>query len=103
MAVPWFTPLLHFHLNKQFKNVFCILALFGLAAVLATFQTIGQLFPNHLVTLGGMKVVKTVLKHSRTSKLIGLYNKVCMTGFSMMLTACYLMCSMLHSNIHQLS
>ncbi len=33
--------------------MFCILALFGLAAVLATFQKIGLYFPNHLVTLTG--------------------------------------------------
>jgi hypothetical protein len=37
-------PLLHFHLNKLFKNVFRILAIFSLAAVLATFQNIGRLF-----------------------------------------------------------
>jgi len=46
MAVPLATNVLHFHLNKLFKNVFCILALFGLAAVLATFQKIGQFFSN---------------------------------------------------------
>jgi hypothetical protein len=51
MAVPLATNLLHFHLNKLFKNVFCILAFFVLVAVLATFQKIGQFFPNHLVTL----------------------------------------------------
>jgi hypothetical protein len=44
MAVPWASNLLHFHLNKLFKNVFCILALFGLAAGLATFQNIGRFF-----------------------------------------------------------
>jgi hypothetical protein len=31
--------------------VFCILALFGLEPVWATFQKIGRFFPNHLVTL----------------------------------------------------
>jgi len=41
MAVPWATNLLYFHLNKLFKNVFCILELFGLAAVLVSFQKIG--------------------------------------------------------------
>jgi hypothetical protein len=51
MAVPWDTNLLHFDSNKLFKNVFCILVLFGLADVLATFQKIGQFFPNHLATL----------------------------------------------------
>jgi hypothetical protein len=44
VAVPWATYLLYFHLNKLFKNVFCILELFGLGAVLATFQKIGQSF-----------------------------------------------------------
>jgi hypothetical protein len=34
----------HFHLHKLFKNVFCILALFVLAAVLATLKKIGQFF-----------------------------------------------------------
>ena len=51
MVVPWAINLLHFHLNKLFKNVFCIFELFGLAAVLATFQKIGRFFPNHLVIL----------------------------------------------------
>jgi len=37
-------PLLQIHLNKLFKNVFCILATFSLAAVLATFHKIGQFF-----------------------------------------------------------
>jgi hypothetical protein len=31
--------------------VFCVLASFGLAAVLAAFQNIGRFFPNNLVTL----------------------------------------------------
>jgi hypothetical protein len=44
MAVPRATHLLHFPLNKLFKNVFCILSFFGLAAALATFQKIGRLF-----------------------------------------------------------
>jgi hypothetical protein len=44
MAVPLATNLLHFHLNKLFKSVFCILALFGLAAVLATFQKNGRFY-----------------------------------------------------------
>jgi hypothetical protein len=30
---------------------FCILGILSSAAVLATFQKIGQFFPNHLVTL----------------------------------------------------
>jgi hypothetical protein len=58
--------------------VFCILALFGLAAVLATFQKIGQLFPNHLVTLHparGMKVVKTVLNIVGQVSLLGSITK----------------------------
>jgi hypothetical protein len=39
MAIPLATNLLHFHLSKLFS-----LGLFGLAAVLATFQKIGQFF-----------------------------------------------------------
>jgi hypothetical protein len=38
MVTPLATSLLHFLLNKLFKNMVCILALFGLATVLATFQ-----------------------------------------------------------------
>jgi hypothetical protein len=30
----------------MFKNMFCILALFGLATVLAIFQTVGRIFSN---------------------------------------------------------
>ncbi len=41
MAVPWATKLLYFHLNNLFKNMFCILELFGLAAVWAKFEQIG--------------------------------------------------------------
>jgi hypothetical protein len=54
MDIPWATNLLHFHQNKLFKNMFCILALYGLATVLATFKRIGQFFPKssgHPVTL----------------------------------------------------
>ncbi len=40
MATPLATSLLHSQLNKMFKNMVCILALFGLATVLATFQKI---------------------------------------------------------------
>jgi hypothetical protein len=46
MAIPWATDLLHCHLNKLFKKRVC-----SLATVLATFPTIGQFFPNHLVTV----------------------------------------------------
>jgi hypothetical protein len=42
MAIPLATNLLHFYLNELFKNMVCILALLGLATVLATFQKIGQ-------------------------------------------------------------
>jgi hypothetical protein len=45
MATYWATNLLHFHLNKLFKNMVCIVALFGLATVLATFQKIWPIFP----------------------------------------------------------
>jgi hypothetical protein len=41
MAIPLATNLSHFHLNELFKNMVCILALLGLATVLATFQKIG--------------------------------------------------------------
>jgi hypothetical protein len=45
LATPLATSLLHFQLNKLFKNMVCILALFGLATVLATFQKIlGEFF-----------------------------------------------------------
>jgi hypothetical protein len=40
MAIPLASNLLHFHLNKQFKNLFSNLA-FGLATFLATFQKVG--------------------------------------------------------------
>jgi hypothetical protein len=40
LVTPLATSLLHFQLNKLFKNMACILALFGLATVLATFQKI---------------------------------------------------------------
>ncbi len=49
--------------------------LFGLATVLTTFQTIVQLFPNHLVTLGGMKVVKAVLNTVEQVSLLGSITK----------------------------
>jgi hypothetical protein len=38
-----------------FKSKFYILALFGLATAWATFQNIRRSFPNHLVTLDGVK------------------------------------------------
>ncbi len=44
MAIPWATNLLYFLLNKLFKSTICILAIVGLAIVLATFQKIGQFF-----------------------------------------------------------
>jgi len=40
MVIPLATSLLHFQLHKLFKNMVCILALFGLATVWATFQKI---------------------------------------------------------------
>jgi hypothetical protein len=40
MVTPLATSLLHFQLKKMFKNMVCILGLFGLATVLATFQKI---------------------------------------------------------------
>ncbi len=47
MAIPWATNLLHSLLNQLLKKMLSNLAFF----VLATFQKIGQFFPNHLVTL----------------------------------------------------
>ncbi len=47
MATNWATNLLNFHLNKLFKNMVCIVALFGLATVLATFpKKIWPIFPQ---------------------------------------------------------
>jgi hypothetical protein len=52
MATRLATSLLNFQLKKMFKNMVCILGLFGLATVLATLKkTLGNFFPNHLVTL----------------------------------------------------
>jgi hypothetical protein len=44
MAIPWAKNLSHFHLNKLFKNMVCIMALFGLATVLATLKNLGEFF-----------------------------------------------------------
>jgi hypothetical protein len=44
MAVPWCTTLLHFQPNKLFKNVFCILALFGLEMFGLLFKKLGDFF-----------------------------------------------------------
>jgi len=49
MVTPFVTSLLHFDQNKLFKNVVCILALFGLFWLL--FKKLGNFLPNHLVTL----------------------------------------------------
>jgi hypothetical protein len=52
MAVAWATNLFHFHLNKLFKNVFCILALFGLVIWFwLLFKKLGDFLPYYLVTL----------------------------------------------------
>jgi hypothetical protein len=56
MTIHWATNLLQLHLNKLFKKLFVIWHYF-LATVLATFQKIGQFFPNHLVTLLRTEVV----------------------------------------------
>jgi hypothetical protein len=60
MVTPLATSLLHFQLNKLFKNMVCILALFGLATVLATFQkNIGQFFSKssgHPVRGAGFRI-----------------------------------------------
>ncbi len=59
MVTPLATSLLHFQLKKCLKDMVCILGLFELATVLATFQKIlGDFFPNHLVTLVRMSVGK---------------------------------------------
>jgi hypothetical protein len=49
MATPLVTSLLLFHQYKLFKNMVCILTLFGLFWLL--FKKLGDFFPNHLVTL----------------------------------------------------
>ena len=49
MVTPLVTSLLHFHQYKLFKNMVCVLVLFGLFWVL--FKKLGDFFPNHLVTL----------------------------------------------------
>jgi hypothetical protein len=71
MMTPLATSLLRFQLKKMFKNMVCILGLFGLATVLATFQKIlGDFFPIHLVTL-----------HSRVGSWVHIHN----TSFSSLL------------------
>ncbi len=49
MVTPLVTSLLLVHQYKLFKNMVCILALFGLFWLL--FKKLGDFFPNHLVTL----------------------------------------------------
>jgi hypothetical protein len=71
MVKPWTPNLLQFHLNKLFVlTMVSNLALFCLATVLATFQKIGQFFPNHLVTLAECHNVVIVLILSRAKHLI---------------------------------
>ncbi len=48
-----------------FLNMVCILALFGLATVLATFQTLGKRFSNFLVTLEA-RIIFLVLNKDAT-------------------------------------
>ncbi len=74
LETPLATSLLHFEPNKLYKNKVCILALLGLATVLATFQKVlGNCFPNHLVTLNPSKAVfalaKFFVKSPMTSKV----------------------------------
>ncbi len=45
------TSLLHFYQSKLFKNIVCILSLFGLFWLL--FKKLGDFFTKHLVTLLG--------------------------------------------------
>ncbi len=45
-----------FSLKKAFKNMFCTLAIFGKAIILASFQKLGKFLPDHLVTLSPNKV-----------------------------------------------
>ena len=49
MVTPLVTSLLHFQKYNLFKNMVCILALFGLFGLL--FQKMGNFLPNHQVTL----------------------------------------------------
>jgi hypothetical protein len=51
MAVPWASNLLHFRLNKLFKKVFCIWHYLAWRLFWLLFKKLGDVFPNHLVTL----------------------------------------------------
>ncbi len=63
MAIPWATNLLHFHLNKLFKNGFKFgIILFGYFK-----KELGDFFPTHLVTL----VVTNTSAYSSKSKIEG--------------------------------
>jgi hypothetical protein len=47
MTTPWATNLLHFPANNQFKNMVCILELFGLATIFwLLFQKLGEFFQS---------------------------------------------------------
>ncbi len=76
-------PLLHFHLNELFKNVFCILAEFSLAAVLATFEKIGRFFSK----LSGQPVHN--LFFSSSSMLMGLIKLECCSSRVDLIKLCW--------------
>ncbi len=59
MLKSWATNLLHFHQNKVFESKFCILTLFGLATVLATFKNIGRFFSESSGHPGSSPPTKT--------------------------------------------
>jgi hypothetical protein len=68
MEIPLATNLIHFHLNKLFKNMVCILELFCLATVLATFQKIGQIFfqcSGHTAPYLKMRFLNTTHRYLR--------------------------------------
>jgi hypothetical protein len=61
-----------FSAKKMFKNMACILGLFDLATVLATFQKkiLGNFFPNYLVTLVPGKLF-TIVQQGRNNTKLG--------------------------------
>jgi hypothetical protein len=69
MGIPWDTILVHFHQNKLFKNMFCIVVLFGLASVLATLQKIGRFFSKSSGHPGKVNVSVTGQKLTNVCEL----------------------------------
>ncbi len=75
MVTPLVTSLLHFHQYKLFKNMACILALFGLFWHL--FKKLGYFFPNHMVTLVSTEKYSSLPVRSVTDKEKKLYKIDC--------------------------